>query len=173
MLKTPIDFYFMTAPLEIAYLSSPYYVELLQLAITTESDFLFREAACRLIGDPSYSNEDIKAKFASAHLGILQLLLEKRAKLQTLMDNIQIGIFTIQAMGNRCRDPQSIATAAAGFCEELANTSTLISTTNGQTTLHDPSTYKTPLPPLPRAMARRAPMFGVIVLAESLECWPR
>lgn len=100
ILTMPVDLYFRTVPKAMAELSRRHYQDLLQLAVATKSAFLFKEAGCRLIGDLSYSNEDVEANFGDIHPSVLPLLLGKRAALQSLMDSIEIGIFTIQAWPN-------------------------------------------------------------------------
>ena len=107
-------------PLDLAQQCTFFPAELLRLAIAAESAFLFRETACRLIGDPNYTVEDIKNKFVDIHPALLPLLLRKRQILQSLMDNIEKRVFTIQAWRHRFFDSKTIAIAAGAFRERIA-----------------------------------------------------
>ena len=81
--KMPIEIVFGQLRLDLDSLCSKYYFDIIYIATLARSAWLFQYVICRLVGDPTWTDDRISKTFET--LGVVALVLEKRSQLRETM----------------------------------------------------------------------------------------
>ena len=81
--QMPVDTAFARVKLDLDRFCGKYYFKIIYIAMLVRSAWLFQYVICRLVGDPTWTDEKIKKTFDT--LGIFPLVLEKRSQLRETM----------------------------------------------------------------------------------------
>ena len=84
--KMPVDTVFALLKSDLDRLCGTIYFEIIRIAMLARSSWLFQYVICRLVGDPTWTDDKIRETFET--LGIVSLVLEKRGQLRETMVQI-------------------------------------------------------------------------------------
>ena len=79
----PIEIAFGRLKSDLDSLCGKYYFNIIYIATLARSAWLFQYAICRLVGDPTWTDDKIRKTFDT--LGVVALVLEKRSQLRETM----------------------------------------------------------------------------------------
>ena len=81
--KMPVDTVFALLKSDLDRLCGIYYFKIIRIAMLARSSWLFQYVICRLVGDPTWTDDKIRGTLETS--GIVSLVLEKRAQLRETM----------------------------------------------------------------------------------------
>ena len=81
--QLPVDTVFALLKPDLDRLCGMYYFKIINIAILARSAWLFQYVICRLVGDPTWTDDKIGETFET--LGIVSLVLDKRGQLRETM----------------------------------------------------------------------------------------
>ena len=81
--QMPVDTVFALLKPDLDRLCGRHYFKIIHIAMLARSTWLFQYVICRLVGDPTWTDDKIRETFET--LGIVPLVLEKRGQLRETM----------------------------------------------------------------------------------------